>query len=76
MKYNKDQWISSFEDAMVKARPHLPARVLTSMALMAWTRHGTKDEDPQGAALEWLRAARPGVTSAPSSAPAARARRR
>jgi hypothetical protein len=27
MTYNKDQWISSFEDAMVGLRPHMAARV-------------------------------------------------
>ena len=26
MKYNKDQWTSSFEDAMVKLRPHITMR--------------------------------------------------
>jgi hypothetical protein len=38
MKYNKDQWISSFEDAMVRLRPHMSARVLTTIGLMASTR--------------------------------------
>ena len=35
MKYNKDQWISSFEDAMVKLRPHITMRILTTIGLMA-----------------------------------------
>lgn len=53
MKYNKDQWISSFEDAMVKLRPHMSARVLTTIGLMAWNRFGLKDVDPHKAAGEW-----------------------
>jgi hypothetical protein len=53
MKYNKDQWISSFEDAMVKLRPHMGLRVLTTISLMAWNTKGTKDVDPQLASLEW-----------------------
>jgi hypothetical protein len=53
MKYNKDQWISSFEDAIVKLRPHITMRVLTTIALMAWNRFGTKDVDPSEAASEW-----------------------
>lgn len=53
MKYNKDQWISSFEDAMVGLRPHMSARVLTSIALMAWLKYGTKDVDPKKAAGDW-----------------------
>jgi hypothetical protein len=48
--YNKDQWISSFEDQMQILRPHLTARLLGSMSLMAWNRHGRKDEDPIEAA--------------------------
>jgi hypothetical protein len=53
MKYNKDQWISSFEDAMVGLRPHTTGRVMTSISLMAWHKYGTKDVDPKAAALEW-----------------------
>ena len=53
MKYNKDQWISSFEDAMVRLRPHMSARVLTTIGLMAWNKYGTKDIDPHKAAGEW-----------------------
>ena len=53
MAYNKDQWISSFEDVMVGLRPHMPARVLTSIALMAWNQFGKKDVDPKQAADEW-----------------------
>ena len=52
MKYNKDQWISSFEDAMVKLRPHMGLRVLTTIGLMAWNQKGTKGVDPVLAALE------------------------
>ena len=53
MKYNKDQWISSFEDAMVKLRPHMSARVLTTIGIMAWNRYGKNDVDPKKAAGEW-----------------------
>jgi hypothetical protein len=53
MKYNKDQWISSFEDAMVKLRPHTSMRVLTTISLMAWNQMGTKDVAPDVAAAEW-----------------------
>ena len=53
MKYNKDQWISSFEDAMVKLRPHMTVRVLTTIGLMAWIQKGRKGVDPALAALEW-----------------------
>ena len=52
MKYNKDQWISSFEDAMLRLRPHMTSRVLTTVALMAWNAHGTKGVDPALAAAE------------------------
>jgi hypothetical protein len=51
--YNKDQWTSSFEDQMTILRPHLTARVLATMSLAAWHRHGRKDEDATKAAREW-----------------------
>jgi hypothetical protein len=44
--YNKDQWISSFEDQMSILRPHLTSRILTTMSLAAWHSRGRKDEDP------------------------------
>ena len=53
MAYNKDQWISSFEGQMNILRPHLTPRVLATMSLAAWHRHGRKDEDPIQAAREW-----------------------
>ena len=53
MKYNKDQWISSFEDAMIKLRPHITMRILTTIGLMAWNQKGTKGVDAALAALEW-----------------------
>ena len=53
MKYNKDQWISSFEDVMVGLRPHMSARVLTTISLMAWNKYGKNDVDPRKAAGEW-----------------------
>ena len=43
MAYQKDQWMTSFEGQMAILRPHLPERVLTTMALQAWHRHGTTD---------------------------------
>jgi hypothetical protein len=55
MKYNKDQWISSFEDAMVKLRPHMTMRVLTTIGLMAWNQKGKQGVDPAVAAAEWSR---------------------
>ena len=51
--FNKDQWISSFEDAVIKLRPHVSMRVLTTVGLMAWNSKGTKGVDPALAALEW-----------------------
>jgi len=53
VKYNKDQWISSFEDAMVKLRPHMSARVLTTIGIMAWNKYGKNDVDPHKAAGDW-----------------------
>ncbi len=43
MAYQKEQWMSSFEDQMSILRPHLTQRVLTTMALQAWHRHGRTD---------------------------------
>jgi hypothetical protein len=53
MAYNKDQWVSSFEDQLTILRPHLTARVLATMSLAAWNSHGRKEEDPIQAAREW-----------------------
>lgn len=55
MEYNKDQWISSFEDAMVGLRPHMTGRVLTTIGLLAWHKFGVKDVDPKAAAEEWAK---------------------
>lgn len=52
MAYNKDQWISSFEDQMTILRPHLTERILTTMSLTAWHRYGRNDEDPIAVARE------------------------
>ena len=38
---------------MLKLRPHMTMRILTTIGLMAWNRSGTKDLDPALAALEW-----------------------
>ena len=43
MAYQKDQWMTSFEGQLAILRPHLTQRVLTTMALRAWHRHGTTD---------------------------------
>ena len=50
MAYNKDQWMSSFEDQLTILRPHLTQRILTTMSLAAWHGHGRKEEDPIDAA--------------------------
>lgn len=55
MAYNKEQWVSSFEDQMTILRRHLTARVLATMSLAAWHQHGRKDEDPIKTAREWSR---------------------
>ena len=44
--YNKDERIASFEGAMVKLRPHVSARVLTTIGLTAWNKYGKSDVDP------------------------------
>ena len=51
--YNKDQSISSFEDAVIKLRPHVSMKVLTTVGLMAWNSKGTTGVDSALAALEW-----------------------
>ena len=56
MAYNKDQWISSFEDQLTILRPHLTIRVLATMGLSAWHAHGRNDEDPIKAARELSKA--------------------
>ena len=43
MAYQKEQWMASFEGQLAILRPHLTQRVLTTMALQAWQRHGTND---------------------------------
>ena len=48
--YNKLQWSESFEGQLSLLRPHLSARLLHTMSLTAWHRHGTKGEDPVKAA--------------------------
>lgn len=53
MKYNKDQWISSFEDRLLRLRPHITQRLLDTIALMAWNRVGKKDVEPVKAAEDW-----------------------
>ena len=53
MIYNKDQWISSFEDVILRLRPHLTPRILQTITVMAWQRYGAKGQDPKSAAQEW-----------------------
>ena len=66
MAYQKDQWMTSFEGQLAILRPHLTQRVLTTMALQAWHRHGTSDP---------IQAARSVVTELTSAASAAPKRR-
>jgi hypothetical protein len=66
MAYRKDQWTSSFEDQLSILRPHLTARVLTTMGLSAWQQFGTKDVDPIKAARDWSKSLDgPAPTSSP-----------
>ena len=53
MNYDKDQWISSFEDVILRLRPHLTARILATITGMAWQRYGAKGQDPKSAAETW-----------------------
>lgn len=50
--YNRDQWISSFEGQMSILRPHLTGRVLSTISVAAWHKHGTAGNDPIEAARE------------------------
>ena len=52
MAYRKDQWIDSFEGQMSILRPHLTARLLTTISTAAWHKHGARDVDPIVAARE------------------------
>ena len=63
MAYQKDQWMTSFEGQLAILRPHLTERVLTTMALQAWHRHGTTDP------IEAARHVVAELTSATSGAP-------
>ncbi len=51
--YNRPQWIESFEGQLSILRPHLTLRLLDSMSLSAWHKHGTKGEDPIKAKKAW-----------------------
>jgi hypothetical protein len=57
--YNRDQWIESFEGQLSILRPHLTPRVLATMSLAAWAKHGRRDEDPIAAAKAWSEAMNP-----------------
>jgi hypothetical protein len=52
MAYNKQQWISSFEDKLTTLRPHLTLRMLGQFSLSAWFSHGADGIDPVTAAKE------------------------
>jgi hypothetical protein len=67
MTYNKDQWVSSFEDQLTILRPHLTTRLLQSISLSAWHSRGRKEQDPIEAAREESRA----LDRAQPAAPAA-----
>lgn len=51
--YNRQQWIESFEGQLSILRPHLTVRLLATMSVTAWHRHGVKDEDPINSAKAW-----------------------
>lgn len=51
--YNRNQWIESFEGQLSILRPHLTPRVLSTMSLAAWAKHGRANEDPIVAAKAW-----------------------
>lgn len=51
--FNRQQWIDSFTGRLSILRPHLSLRLLNTMGLSAWHKHGTKDEDPIKAAKVW-----------------------
>lgn len=53
MKYNKDQWISSYEDRIVRLRPYTSQRMLATMGLIAGNQFGAKDVDPAVAAEDY-----------------------
>jgi hypothetical protein len=65
--YNRDQWIESFEGQLSILRPHLTGRILATMSLAAWHKHGRKDEDPIKAAKECSQ-----TLGSPTAAPAKR----
>ena len=50
MKYNRAQWLDSFEGHLSLLPPHLTSRVLSAMSMQAWVEHGTKGVDPTKAA--------------------------
>jgi hypothetical protein len=41
-KFNRQQWIESFEGQLSILRPHLPPRLLDTMSLAAWHQHGSE----------------------------------
>jgi hypothetical protein len=49
-RYNRDQWVESFEGQLAILRPHAPLRLMGAMSTQAWHKHGTKGEDPIKAA--------------------------
>ncbi len=53
MRYNRDQWIESFEGQLCILRPHLTQRVLTTMSQTAWHEFGRLDEEPIETAKAW-----------------------
>jgi hypothetical protein len=52
-QYNRQQWIDSFTGQLSILRPQLSLRLLNTMSLSAWHKHGTKDEEPIEAAKAW-----------------------
>jgi hypothetical protein len=65
-RYNRDQWVESFEGQLAILRPHLTPRILGTISLRVWHQHGTKGEDPIKTAKDWAASLqKPGVIKAP-----------
>jgi hypothetical protein len=52
-RYNRGQWIESFTDQVAIHHLHLSLRLLYTMALSAWNKHGKQDEEPIKSAKAW-----------------------
>jgi hypothetical protein len=52
-RYNREQWIESFEGQLAILRPHLTPRPLAAISLQMWHKHGRHDADPIACARAW-----------------------